>query len=145
MYGPAVRWERHGHPYLLLRKGGGSTSGSAPHHSLFDACRRRPRVANRTPNRPSAPTLRRSDCFADDLLAGWAGLIDIPDQARIDPFAIRDLVGAIRICIVGASLPYLGSLNRCPECRGRGQDGECEYGAPEHGSSNEALARRRCV
>jgi hypothetical protein len=66
----------------------------------------------------SAPTLRRGDRFADDLLAGRAELIDIPNQARIDPFAIRDLVGAIRICIVGASLPCLGRLNRRAECRG---------------------------
>src|SRR3984893_15640957 len=100
-------------------------------------------LANRTPNRPSAPTLRRCDRFADDLPAGWAELIDIPDQARIDPLAIRDLAGAIRICIVGASLPCLRSLSRCAECRGRGQDGECEYGAPEHGSSNETRARTK--
>src|SRR5260221_5717609 len=84
------------------RPGGGQHAGrqKAPHQGLPQAAARRKSHAQPTVSADVAA----ERLIADDLLAGWAELIDIPDQARIDPFAIRDLVGTIRHCIIGASL-----------------------------------------
>src|ERR1700724_3179629 len=80
------------------------------------------------------PTLRRSDRIADDLLARRAELIELLDQARIDLLAIRHFIGAMRVGVVGTSLTRLLVLGRRGERRGRGEDGERQYGALEHGN-----------